>query len=97
MFTDGVLELVSQNPKAKIYVYSANADTRMLGSVFYRETTSKELLEIASIQYSEFFTPTNFTSMFITTWFHVGYYDGGVDLVRHEGPVGIIYNLHQGT
>ena len=82
MHTDGVLELVGQSSSAFVYVYSADADTRILGSVFYRETTSEELLAVVSTVYSGFFPPANFTSIFIATWFYVGYYDEGVDLVR---------------
>lgn len=83
VFTDGVLELTGQSSSAFIYVYSADADTRTLGGVFYRETTEQELLEFSSTVYSGFFPPTNFTSIFIVTWFYVGYFDGGVDLVRN--------------
>lgn len=82
MYTDGVLELVGQDSSAFIFVYSADADTRTLGSVFYRETTSEDILGVSSTLYSGFFSPTNFTSVFIATWFYVGYYDGGIDLVR---------------
>jgi hypothetical protein len=76
---------MGRNSSASIYAYSADADTRTLGSVFYRETTSEELLEISSSLYSGFFPPVNFTSMFIATWFYVGYFDGGTDLVRSIG------------
>lgn len=82
VYTDGVLELTGQNSSAFVYVYSADADTRVLGSVFYRESTEQELLDISSDLFSRFFSAANFTSQFIVTWFYVGYYDGGVDLVR---------------
>lgn len=86
--TDGVLELVGQSSSAFIYVYSADADTRTLGSVFYRETSEEALLALASTLYSGFFPSANFTSMFIATWFYIGYYDGGVDLVRVWAAMG---------
>lgn len=81
VYIDGVLELTGESSSALVRVYSADADTRTLGSVFYRETTSPELLEVSSALFGASFMPTNFTSMFIATWFYVGYYDGGVDLV----------------
>ena len=81
VYIDGVLELTGASSSASVRVYSADADTRTLGSVFYRETTSPELLEVSSALFSAGFNATNFTSMFIATWFYVGYYDGGVDLV----------------
>lgn len=71
-------------------MYSADADTRTLGSVFYRESMDPDLLEVSSSLYSMSFLPANFTSMFIATWFYVGYYDGGIDLV--SGYVMITYH-----
>ena len=83
VYTDGVLELTGSD-SAFIYAYSADADTRTLGSVYYRETTSQEVLELASSLYSNGFPFANFTSAFVVTWFYVGYFDGGVDLVSYN-------------
>lgn len=80
------MELIGDSSSAFIYAYSADADTRELGSVFYRESRDEELLDLSTnfqgLTFSE--SSQNFTSLFIATWFYVGYYDGGTDRVMHE-------------
>lgn len=72
-----------QNQSAFIYAFSADADTSELGSVFYRETTDQELLELSTDLQGMSFgdSPGNFTSLFVATWFYVPY-NGGTDRVR---------------
>ncbi len=67
---------------AFIYAFNADADTSELGSVFYRESRDEQLLSLSrDLQGLSFGEPTaNFTSLFIVTWFYVGY-DGGSDRV----------------
>ena len=85
MYTDGVLELIGDSSSAFIYAYSADADTSEIGSVFFRESTDETLLDLStSLQGLSFADspPESFTSLFIATWFYVGYDDGGTDLVK---------------
>ena len=76
-----MLELFGQNSSAFVYVYSADADSTGLGRIFYRESTEKELLDTASEFYNAAFHDVNFTSLFVATWFYLGYFDSGTDLV----------------
>lgn len=72
---------------AKIYSYSANVDTTNIGEVFYRETNDPFLIKKAAAMMLSSFpeladaTPT---SLFIATWFYVGYFDGHSDKVRFK-------------
>ena len=83
MSTDGVLGLEGPSGIAFINAYLADADTSQVGSVFYRESTDEDLLylstDLQSVSFGE--SPDNFTSLFIVTWFNVGYDDGGTDRV----------------
>ena len=85
MENDGVLELLSDSSSsAFIYAFSADVDTTGIGHVFYRETTDPSLLYSATedIQYTfPDVGAINLTSLFIATWFYVGYFDNNVDRV----------------
>lgn len=87
--TDGVLELrENQNAatSAFIYAFSADVDTTGIGEVFYRETTEQSVLETVSELVNFAFPnvrmqPISITSVFVATWFYVGYFDNNVDRV----------------
>ena len=83
MHTDGVLELVrnSDESSAFIHAFSADADTTSIGHVFYRETTDSAVLETLVDTVNFGFDPSTLSSVFITTWFYVGYYNNHDDLV----------------
>ena len=73
-----------ENDLQMIAPYWADVDTRGTGSVYYRETQNSSLLQRARndvrstfVELSSF-TPT---SLFVATWFRVGYFSGGTDLV----------------
>ena len=84
MENDGVLELQSASSSAFVYAFSADVDTTGIGQVFYRETTDPNLLlEVLSNVQDVFpdLAPVSLTSLFIATWFYVGYFDNNVDRV----------------
>ena len=78
------MDQYSHSSTAKIFTYSANVDTTNIGEVFYRETKDPFLLKKAAALMLSLLpeqsdaTPT---SLFIATWFYVGYYDGHSDKV----------------
>ena len=72
------------SPSVFVYAFSADVDTTSIGHVFYRETTDLSLLMDASGTIQSVFPnlgPVSLTSMFIATWFYVGYFDNNVDRV----------------
>ena len=86
--TDGRLDLrvdqYSHSSTAKIFTYSANVDTTNIGEVFYRETKDPFLLKKAAalmLSLLPELSDATPTSLFVTTWFYVGYYDGHSDKV----------------
>ena len=86
MENDGVLELqsTSSSSSAFIYAFSADVDTTGIGQVFYRETTDPSLLFSAAEELQYAFPDVgaiDITSLFIATWFYVGYFDNNVDRV----------------
>lgn len=67
---------------AFIYAFSADADSSAIGHVFYRESTEAEVLErVNQLADRGFAGSSSLTSVFITTWFYIGYYDNHDDLV----------------
>ncbi|XP_065209284.1 nidogen [Planococcus citri] len=64
----------------------ANTDIRVSGSVFYRETNDVSLLSRASQEIRQFFPNSGArfqaTSLFIATWYRVGYYNQKYDKVN---------------
>ena len=79
-----MLELRSASSSAFVYAFSADVDTTGIGQVFYRETTDPSLLLEASFNINDVFpdlAPVSLTSLFIATWFYVGYFDNNVDRV----------------
>ena len=82
---DGVLELQSaSSSSAFVYAFSADVDTSGIGQVFYRETTDQSVLDEATETLEDTFpalAPLNLSSVFIATWFYVGYFDNHVDRV----------------
>ena len=90
MENDGVLELQSASSSAFVYAFSADVDTTGIGQVFYRETTDPSLLSEVTIDVQTVFPdlgPFNITSLFIATWFYVGYFDNNVDRVCNTGTM----------
>ena len=91
--TDGFLNLIHVGPQsssASIYVFFADVDTSSLGQVFYRESTDPVLLDSAQTIVESLlpaFSATPPTSLFIATWFYVGYFDNNDDRVS-------IFNTH---
>ena len=86
MENDGVLELRSASSSAFVYAFSADVDTTGIGHVFYRETTDPGLLQEASSSVNDVFpnlAPVSLTSLFIATWFYVGYFDNHIDRVTY--------------
>lgn len=83
MRTDGVLEFISgSGSSAFIFAFSADVDTTGQGQVFYRESTSQNDLNMAAGIYNSISdVPTNFTSVFVATWFYVGYFNSRTDPV----------------
>ena len=82
-----MLELRSASSSAFVYAFSADVDTTGIGQVFYRETTDTGLLQFASSNVDDVFpdlAPVSLTSLFIATWFYVGYFDNHVDRVTHS-------------
>lgn len=82
-----MLELQSASSSAFVYAFSADVDTTGIGQVFYRETTDPALLLFAANDLEDVFPdlgPINITSLFIATWFYVGYFDNNVDRVRND-------------
>ena len=82
-----MLELRSASSSAFVYAFSADVDTTGIGQVFYRETTDAGLLQFASSNVDDVFpnlAPVSLTSLFIATWFYVGYFDNHVDRVTHS-------------
>jgi hypothetical protein len=81
-----VLELRSaaSSSSAFVYAFSADVDTTGIGQVFYRETTEAGLLQFTSSIIDDVFpdlAPVSLTSLFIATWFYVGYFDNNIDRV----------------
>lgn len=89
LFTDGVVNLrenSSSSSFASIYPFSADVDTRAVGQVLYREggVLNPELLNAAEDLVRQLFSCFgNFTptSVFVATWFYVGYFENNNDLV----------------
>ena len=82
-----MLELRSASSSAFVYAFSADVDTTGIGQVFYRETAESGLLQVASTTVDDVFpdlAPVNLTSLFIATWFYVGYFENNVDRVTHS-------------
>ena len=100
--TNGELDLrvdTQDSSFASIYVFSADVDTRSLGQVFYRESSDPQLLEstrdiIGSIIPALSAAPP--TSLFIATWFYVGYFDNNDDRVSalNAHAKGMLDNQH---
>ena len=62
----------------------ADVDTTNAGDVWYRETTSQDLLTKANMQIMQAFPlqiPFTATHLFIATWDKVGYFDSKMDKV----------------
>lgn len=83
-----MLELRSAafSSSAFVYAFSADVDTTGIGQVFYRETTEPGLLQFTSSIVGDAFpelVPVGLTSLFIATWFYVGYFDNNIDRVTH--------------
>ena len=81
---DGVLELEGASSSAFVYAFSADVDTSGIGQVFYRKTTDPSMLFSVNERLDETFpelAPNNMTSLFVATWFYVGYFDSHVDRV----------------
>ena len=79
-----MLELHGIFSSAFVYAFSADVDTSGIGQVFYRETTDPLMLLAVNERLDETFPylePNNMTSLFIATWFYVGYFDSHVDRV----------------
>jgi len=68
---------------AMVAPFLTDVDTRGTGSVFYRESRDRDLLERAGAQVRESGRSSNFmpTSLIIATWNGVGYYSGKSDKV----------------
>lgn len=82
-----MLELRSASSSAFVYAFSADVDTTGIGQVFYRETTDPDLLQFTATIIDDVFpdlAPVSLTSLFIATWFYVGYFDNNVDRVTHS-------------
>ena len=63
--------------------YWADIDTRGIGTVWYRETSSPDLLTRANTQIRNAFPTSTFTAtrLFIAGWYTVGYFNANTDLV----------------
>ena len=64
--------------------YWADADTRGIGDIYYRQTTDPCLLARATSEIRAAFSDSSkatITNMFIATWDSVGYYDRHTDKV----------------
>ena len=62
----------------------ADADTTNTGDVWYRETTTQDLLDKANMQIKQAFPlqiPFTATHLFVATWDEVGYFDRKRDKV----------------
>lgn len=80
-----MLELRGASSSAFVYAFSADVDTTGIGRVFYRETTDPDLLGFVSSQAGDAFpdlAPVSLTSLFIATWFYVGYFDNHSERVH---------------
>ena len=69
--------------------YWADADTRAIGTVYFRETNDREILNRAENDIRTFTNnQTNFVPslVFIATWDGVGYYSNNSDLVGEDMP-----------
>ena len=67
-----------------IYPFSGDVDTTSIGEVFYRETDDPQLLKRAALVMESAFPGVDDpspTSLFIATWFYVGYFQGHNDKV----------------
>lgn len=81
------LRSAASSSSAFVYAFSADVDTTGIGQVFYRETTEPGLLQFTSSIVGDVFpelVPVSLTSLFIATWFYVGYFDNNIDRVTHS-------------
>ena len=63
--------------------YWADADTRGIGTVYYRSTTDEALLSRMTQDVGDSFSGVTFTPqyLFIATWFEIGYFSNHTDKV----------------